>query len=115
MMGILEDLALPRLFQTLKENLLACPRAAALNDPEFSGALQAFLSDQRVRESIQILGGLNRELCEWLDILPALAGMAAPILADMLQNERCREYLARILLSSSRLLRETLAIAVAKK
>jgi len=115
MAGVLEELALPRLLQTLKETLLACPRAAALNDPEFSQAIQQFLSDPRVRESLRILGGINREMCEWLDVLPAVAGMASPVLTDLLQNEKCREYLANLLVSGSRLLREFLAIAVAKK
>jgi hypothetical protein len=115
MAGVLEELALGRLLQTLKENLLACPKAAALNDPEFSEAVRQFLSDPRVRESLQILGGINRELCEWLDVLPAVAGMASPILTDMLENEKCREYMANLLLSGSRLLREFLAVAVAKK
>ena len=115
MAAVLEELELGRLFQTLKENLLACPRAAALNDPEFTEAIQRFLSDPRVKESLQILGNINRELCEWLDILPAIAGMLSPILTDILQNEKCRNYLANVLLSGSRLLRETLLIAVAKK
>jgi hypothetical protein len=115
MAGVLEELALARLLQTLKENLLACPKAAVLNDPEFSQAIQQFLSDPRVRESLQILGGINRELCEWLDVLPAVAGMASPVLTDLLENEKCREYLANAFLSGSRLLRELLAIAVAKK
>jgi hypothetical protein len=115
MVSILQELALPQLLQTLRENLLACPSAAAINDPAFTEAVQRFLSDARVRESLQILGNINRELCEWLDILPAVAGMLSPILTDMLENERCREYLANILLSGSKLLKETLAIAVAKK
>ena len=115
MAGILDELALTRLFQTLKGNLLSCPSAAALNDPEFTEAVQRFLSDARVKESLQILGNINRELCEWLDILPAIAGMLSPILTDIFENEKCRDYLANLLLSGSRLLRETLAIAVAKR
>jgi hypothetical protein len=115
MESILQELGIVPLFKTLRENLLACPKAAAINDPEFLRAVQQFLSDARVKESVQILGNINRELCEWLDILPAIAGMASPIVTDMLQNERCREYLANVMLSGSRLLKEFLYIVIAKK
>ncbi len=115
MTGILKELGLTEVLETLFTHLSSIPKAMELNDPEFEQAFQKFLSDPRVKEAFGILRSINLELVEWLDIIPAVAGMSSPFLTDMFQNERTREYLCNILLSSARVLREALAIAVAKR